>query len=183
MKKQVILIPYWVEDILKRKEFSIKDAINYDVVLSNLSKEDLAQYFALGNFDKRIFGGEYYSCLPEALLASTADKSKYSKIYDEVYTYSQDDSIKKGLVDRLFNSNNKTNTYESPFRVVDLTTEYCGVIIYPGYFIQDSNTELQKAVLEEILKVLYVYGATHEVASTTFFQSYLKLVSLDINFG
>jgi len=179
-KKKVVLIPHWVQDVMQRNKLQLADCLILEKIKPLMSFNDLAGFVALQDYFYKVTGSE--AVMPEltqifADSINEKDVQLRSFCYTTLIKTAADDSVHKELEARLFDINSKNNIYEKPFIIYDLTPEVCGVVIYPGYFFSTNDFGLQKAVIDEVLKVLYVYGAFHEVASTPFFKRHLELLS------
>lgn len=177
--KKIILIPYWITEALKRAGLPASDALNLKVLKNILSVNDLVMFLALQKHFERIVG-----CMPpDILLWMWTDVNQLDSEtlieygYQNLLPLSEDVSLQNELSARLFDSNSKSNHYEKPFIVCDITPDVAGIVIYPGYFDKINKIELQKKVVEEVLRILYVYCAPHVVADTVFFKRYLELLS------
>ena len=146
-QKHLILVPFWIEKVLKRNNLSLTESLNYSKLLGLLSLSDLSAFSKFQNCDNyRITSGEVpLSCEEEA--------TAY---------------IKESF---LANQSAKDTV---PFKVVDLDREHYGVVIYPGfteYILTNSN---KVTFIEALLELLYKYFEIHEVSELPIFKDYLR---------
>jgi len=177
-QKKIILIPYYVQEIMQRNSLQLADCLDLVKIRRVISVQDIAGFIALQGYNKTIFGIDIIDdlsfTLSNSIIKGNTELNDF--LWKTLTPLSIDESIQNELKARLFESSGKIDHYKEPFGIYDLTPEVGGVVIYPGYFTTNGNTELQKNVIEKVLKLLYVYGAFHEVASTPFFNQYLKLL-------
>jgi hypothetical protein len=180
-KKTVVLIPYWIQEILKRNQLPLSACLDLNKINVLLSVNDLCGFLALQNtkYFKLVTGSDKtYSLLTDILSDSIAKTDSELRYYffNTIEQLKDDISFSNELEARLFNVDSKLNEYNEAFSMYDLSPEACGIVIYPGYFTTN-NIVLQKAVVESIIEILYVYLPFHKVAKTVYFEQYLKLLS------
>lgn len=178
-KKRIVFIPYWVQDVLSRNKMQLADCLDVAKIKPVLALNDLLCFAALQRFSDRLFGRPVTNDELYWIWASSAEGNPEARnfLHSKVSTMSIDESYTTEVQSRLFDVDAHTAQYENPFITYDLTPEVVGVVIYPGYFTSNSNSELQKSFVSAILKVLYVYEPSHEVAKTPLFKRYLELLS------
>ena len=176
--KQIVLIPHWIQETLWRKNLSLAACLDLDKLIPLISMSDMACYAALQSYFKHIIGTEEPDWLYSNWCDSIAENNAVTLNYrDTVIQLANDGSVSKELYSRLFDVSSKVSQYEEPFKVYDLAPKVCGVVIYPGFFLEKPDLALQKSLIEAILKVLYIYDAYHDVAKTSSFKRYLELLS------
>jgi len=177
-KKQLILIPFWIQEILGRNKLPLSTCLELDKIKPIISLNDVSAFYALQGYFKHVIGIDVFpslfSCWCDSITEQNVDVLKYR---DTVSLLSTDTTINKDMYNRLFDPSSKSSQYDEPFKVYDLTPEIAGVVIYPGYFLEQTDCVQQKNLIEAILKVLYVYDAYHDVACTPSFKRYLELLS------
>jgi len=185
-RKQMILIPYWIQDTLKRTKMPLETCLDFIKLKPILSLNDLITFSTLQEYVQHVTGVSDVSTLVWTWSDSIpADQPAMSKYYWETITpMGKDLSFRAEIWARLFDKDSDKadgyagrNEHPVPFAVYDLSPDVCGVVIYPGFFTDPVAPELRLAVVEAILKVLYVYNAPHEVASTPLFKRYLELLA------
>jgi hypothetical protein len=178
-KKRVVLIPYWVQDILNRNKMPLADCLDIGKMKPVLALNDLLGMAALQNFFPTVLGSDFPDELWWVWQTSTADNAELKKFMDAYVTNLGNNPVYVNVVQsRLFDEDAKHFVYENPFITYDLSPETLGVVIYPGFFVGNDIVELQKSLIKAILKVLYVYDPSHEVAKTPLFKRYLELLAV-----
>lgn len=179
-KKQVILIPYWMQEVVNRNNLSLADYLDIAKLKEVTSINDLAGFYELNNQQhfQTIFGSEVFldSFLSRLWLSSAECKgSDVVSIFNTVESISQTTRLE--VVSRLFNPDSRTDMYEEPFAICDINQQVCGLIIYPGFFNKNASPTLQLKAVEAIIKVLCIYDSYSEVAKSQLFNRYLVLLS------
>jgi hypothetical protein len=180
-KKTVVLIPFWIQETMKRNGLQLADCLKFEVVKPITSLNDLVLFYALQQRDTHLVGKDTY--LNNGLYGAWANsipadnKELLSFFTDSVTELCRDASFQAELDARLFCADAAQGQYKEAFDIYDLTPEVVGVVVNPGFFVGTGNTELQQSLVEAILKVLYVYEPSHEVAKTPLFKRFLELLS------
>ena len=181
VKNNIVLIPYWIPEILKRKGLELKDCLDFPKLKPLLSLNDLVSFATLQEYYGKLTGAEEPSSLIWIWSASIPkDQPELSKyLWDTVSTISMDQTFKNEIETRLFCEGSKLDQYPEPYAVQHLAPEVGGIVIYPGHFILEENSKPvhQKALVVSILKVLYVYNAYNEMCKTSLFKKYLELLA------
>jgi len=180
--KVVILIPYWMQEILSRNQLQLSACLDIEKIKPLMSLNDLILYAAMqkSEYLKLVTSvPDYHNALVSKLVAKlpTTDKELSNWCWESLIPLSTDPYFDNELSVRLFNQDAKTDKYTKPYDIYDLTPEVCGIVVYPGYFVNGGNEALNIQLLEGVLDTLYVYSTFHEVAKTPFFKQYLKLMS------
>jgi len=179
----VMLIPYWIEETLKRNKLPLATCLDFPKLKPLLSINDMIGFSAMCNFDKYLFGAEqninsafvWSNSIPE----DQPEVSKY--LWNSIAQYDCDESILREVQSRLFDEAAKCDRFTKAFAVHDLSPKVLGVVIYPGYFTKEGKRDLSFSLIGEILKVLYVYLPYHEVVKTPLYRRNLELLSDEIN--
>ena len=180
-KKVAILIPFWIQDVLRRAQLPLSACLELDKIKPLLSLNDLATFLAIQNtkYFKLITGSDQQDQLSwiwnQGVIKSNVELNDF--LWKTLIPVSNDSSFNTIVEDRLFKKESYDSNYKEPFTIYDLTPEVFGIVIYPGHFINSNNIVLQKNTLEAILDVLYAYQSFHEVAKSIFFRSYLEVLA------
>lgn len=180
--KKVVLIPHWIHETLNRHQLPVSEALNFNALRRIVSANDMAAYVLLNRHAHHVGLGEPNEQYREIDLGVAFQKTimaeHTSYLYEVVYPLADSPSVKNDLVDRLFSADSRTPQYEEPFNIYDLSTEFQGVVINPGFFTGEAGSDQHVFnLLEAVVKALYVYAPLHEVASTSVFLRYLGLLS------
>ena len=180
-RKHIVLIPHWVQETIKRNGLTLSDVLNFEKIKPLLSVQDLVGLLTLQDFTKPVFGVDYINSNLWNIWSDSISKDNQNlkKFFtDSVTQLSHDQSFHKEVNDRLFCEDARTDFHKEPFDTYDLPmTDVVAVVIYPGFFVGNANASLQQSLIEAILKVLYVYEPSHEVAKTPLFKRFLELLS------
>lgn len=179
IKKQIVLIPFWIQEILGRNRLPLSACLELDKLKNIISMDDIASFSALQQSFQKLIGismmDELYFNWRNSIPEGYPENIAYAEL---VNTVSFDTATISGMNMRLFEPEAKTDQYNEPFAIHDITPEVIGIVIYPGFFTNNTDTNLQKLLIEGILKLLYVYDAYHDVAKTPLFRRYLELLSI-----
>jgi hypothetical protein len=181
-KKEVILIPYWIQVILARNQLPLSTCLDIEKIKPLISLNDLITFVSIQNpkYFELVLGAKNYMSDIISIWVEKSTKTNTairSFCYNTLVPISSDGTFNSELVTRLFTEESKDTSFKEPFIIYDLAPDVCGVVIYPGFFTQVSNKQLQKKVIESILEVLYVYMSFSEVAKTPLFKQYLEVLS------
>lgn len=178
LKKDIVLIPYWIEETLRRNELPLSSILSLEKLKSVCAINDVASFMVAQDFANLVMGFQTSTGLFMGWLKNTSDKDIETRKYHSlILSMASAQSLNTEVKTRLFDFETKSNNYEQPFKVVDLDLGICGVVIYPGHFTEQINTGLQEQLLEAILKVLYAYNTYDEVAREPLFLRYLEVMS------
>lgn len=181
-KKEIVLIPFWVQEILQRNQLPLEACLKLDTIKPLMSLNDLVCFLALQSYTDKLLGTKY---VEDRLVWVWADSIVENNLglkdflWKTLLALSSDASFRKEVEARLLSEDGKVDQYKEPFITYDLPSGVVGVVIYPGFFTGAGVSENQKPLVEAILKVLYVYESTHEVAKTPLFKRYLELLHVE----
>lgn len=180
VKKQIILIPYWVQEILRRNKLDLSVCLDLKQLKAIMSLSDLAGFVALGDhlgmltgIQDATIGDTFWAWSKSTAVNDTETRA----FHDMVCTLARDTTVQADLCARLFDEGARQPHYEKAFDIYDLTPEFAGVVVYPGFFGKSGNLQLHFPLVEAMLKALYVYIPYSEVAKTALFKRYLELLS------
>jgi hypothetical protein len=177
-KKQIVLIPYWVAETLKRNQLPIADCLDISKLRKVMSINDLVLFMALQNSIRNLTSAEVSCNILMAWLNHANAKSEEIKTeINTIVAMSGAPEFTDQLNNRLFTIDSKLNDYETPFNIYDLTPDYSGVVVYPGFFVNNGDTRLETVFIEAVLAALYVYDSYDIVSQTQYFKRYLELLS------
>ena len=187
VKTRVIIIPFWIEESMKRAGVPYSDCLDYSKIKKVVSTEDLLTFFSAQEIASTLVGAEYTSCSAWEL-GSVWNTNMTNQMEDQrkeaanLFEMSLHVNYLEQVKSRLFTPGaagpDHSPVYEKPYITYDLMPDVVGVVVYPGFFTESTSKELQLSLVDAILKVLYVYNtAYHEVASTLWFKRYLELLA------
>lgn len=181
VKRNIILIPHWVHETMKRNKLELPEVLDFKKLRTLLSLQDMAGFLALQEFAAQLTGlkevhiGSLYFGWSASILANEHDQQDY--LGKVVAPLADDPSIQKEVAARLFETAARQIRLEKPFICYDLSPEFEGVVINPGFFTQTSDSSLQAELVSAMLKALYVYEPYNEVCKTPLFKRHLELLS------
>ena len=190
LNKEILLVPFWIQDILRRNNMELKDCLDFSKIHQVVSPNELAEFIVLQGCygilidmknDGTIGLGADLSRIWHVNIGDTRQElhakidGNILPLCDSIYP-----ELKTSIHTRLFSEGISIPQRPNPFVVYDLSETVVGVVINPGHFICGNNGKWsnhhQKALLDTILKVLYVYNTFSEVAKTSLFTKYLELL-------
>ena len=188
VKTNVILIPFWIIESLKRAGLPPSACLDYKKVKSCVSTHDLLTFLAAQGMSGTLIGNQdiiptdTFNVIGVWTAGIKAEPKALTNEVEQLYTVACGSNYLEEVKSRLFtpgtNGPDYSPTYEKPFITYDLAPDVIGVVIHPGFFSETPSKEQQLSLVDAVLKVLYVYNtAYHEVASTLWFKRYLQLLS------
>lgn len=181
VKRNILLIPHWVHETMKRNKLELPTVLDFKKLRTLLSLQDMAGFLALQDMAPKLLGmqeihlGSLYFGWSASILANEHDQQDY--LGKVVAPLADDPSIHKEVSARLFEPAARQIRLEKPFICYDLSPEFEGVVINPGFFTQTSDSSLQAELVSAMLKALYVYEPYNEVCKTPLFKRHLELLS------
>lgn len=174
--KEVVLIPHWVHEALARQKLPLSECLNFAVLQKMSSVNDLACFYGLQHYIEELV---YASGTLGRCWESTAtDNESRVLLMQTILPLAAHLQASGEIESRLFSAQSRLPWHDEPFSIHDITREVGGVVIYPGFFVEEGkpNTYREQLVVG-LLKVLYAYNASHEVSGTRLFRHYLDMLS------
>ena len=186
-KNKVVLIPYWIHETLMRNGLPIDRCVDLNTIAPLVALNDLACFIGLNDYLSKLLYGDkvnkkdiWVDCVVNIFLMVDGiykpSPENYKYFYETLLPYANDQSIKNEIENRLFSSESKLDNYDEPYKAYDLGNGVCGVVVYPGIGDRIDSAEIQKSLVDSILKVFYVYSTSDDVASSAIFYRYLELL-------
>lgn len=170
--KAMVLVPYWVENVLKRNRLKFTDVLNYAKMRELMSVEDVSAFlhFQTTDWIAPLRGAE---C--SILLSSweqTRSANDPTELASVVIPLSQSeatasDAMQRNLVPAM--------DLDIPvYQLVDVEREALIVVIREGFseVMQDNAKALD--FLRDVLKQYYIYMDVHQVSTLQVFRNYLE---------
>lgn len=170
--KAMVLVPYWVENVLKRNRLKFTDVLNYAKMRELMSVEDVSAFlhFQTTDWIAPLRGAE---C--SILLSSweqTRSANDPTELASVVIPLSQseataNDAMQRNLVPAM--------DLDIPvYQLVDVEREVLIVVIREGFseVMQDNAKALD--FLRDVLKQYYIYMDVHQVSTLQVFRNYLE---------
>lgn len=177
--KNFILIPYWVETVLKRNNLNTVEVLNYSTLKTLLSLNDLAQLLLLQKTEgiKIIKELDSKQCLFNSWRNST-QTSQLTELDSVLEPLSCSKDLTLDLLERLSLSNAplKYDFALPRYKVLDLNRDVTAVILNPGFIDFECDKINYSNLISDLLKSLYVYNTISEVSNYSLFKSYIHLL-------
>lgn len=177
IKSNMILLPYWVMDLVKKHRLKEADVLNFAKVQPILSMSDLASVQALQSFGEAVVGTR--DIISSSILYewfSSASEAQKIMLDSSIEPLSKSQSFQDELRPR-FELDPSMAQREVPFEVIALEDRALAVVMYPGFFAPERYDQ-QFQIVRALLRQLYVYEQPTVVAETSLFRRYLELLSL-----
>lgn len=177
MNKNIIFVPHWISDVLKRNNCSLKEVLNYDVLRKFVSLDDLSGLLG-------------FQQTPEiARLKLSSNNSLLSKWESSAAQRSRPEldsmvapmsySKEKEVVSRLQKSGYDAYGEDyNVFNVVDVDRDNFLVIMNNGFLEEIKNSEVFVKLVTKLLSQSYVYCRIEEVSKTPVFKTYVDLLEV-----
>lgn len=170
--KAMVLVPYWVENVLKRNRLKFTDVLNYAKMRELMSVEDVSAFLhfqstdqiaALRGVDRSILLSSWEQT------RSTNDPAELASV---VIPLSQSEATAIDSAQRYLTP--ATDLDIPVYQLVDVEREVLVVVVRQGFeeIMQQPAHELE--FLREVLKQYYIYLEVHQVSSLQVFRNYLE---------
>lgn len=171
----VILIPYWVEAVLKRNKLGLKDVLNYDLIRPLMSMEDLSELLSIQHSNIIQILKNIYSDILLSSWEKTINQKHKVELDSTVIPLSYSEEIIKNISNRFEQSiNENVDDNSKSFRVVDIDRNILCVVVNKDLFTNVLDKNIEKELITSILKVFYVYSKVNEVSRSQIFTRYLE---------
>ncbi len=176
---QIILIPHWIHETLRRHQLNITDVLNFDALRRVVSASDLTGFMLLNQHSNKLGVTEDEGSSYGLEWAWGNLKEEHSHyLNNTIHPLMNLEMSFAELQGRLFSVDSLSTQYDTPFNIYDLAPRFTGVVIYPGFFTgEDGSAQHEFALLRALVKALYVSAPFHDVAQTSVFLRYLGLLS------
>lgn len=173
--KAMVIVPYWVENVLKRNRLAFTEVLNYGKMRELMSVEDLSAFLYLQRADKIDL---FKTAVNTYLLSSweqTRSSDEKTELVSVVVPLSYSEDIISSTTKRLERNPYTEMTQDSKsYGIVDFEREAFSFVIKPG-FVEDMRDNAKALdCCRDILKLFYGYHEPHEVSALPIFQNYLE---------
>lgn len=209
----VVFIPYWIAHTLRRRNLPYDTILNFSKMAEFFSHQDLAillaanqernlEFLALTQKSPALLKAQENAVItmtdPEGVIG-WGGREWYGVEMDEmgedhpgrlarnsVDALASSDHTTQILFERLYTEEGADSKFDTPYQIVDLGRQHVGVVIHPGYFIETTDSAVDRELqflrqydlVRAILLALYVQApGFHLVASSPVFLRYLSLLS------
>lgn len=178
--KNVILLPYWVEDLVKREKLTMADVLDFEKMRAVLSVGQLATLLAMQQTAESIIGsyeGGFFTGLYWQWSQSARGDSK-AFLDEVVHPLGDTSTTLNNFKEDYFHKEARQERHAEPFIIYDLQREIVGLVVNPGWFVtNEPNPDLQLRLTRELIRAFYAYQPRHEVASRPLYLTYLNLLA------
>lgn len=175
-QKNIVLIPYWIRNILERHNLSPATALNLSQLKTVTSNEDLVLTLLLNHSSRALFsvdnvgtGLENYWC--GGYSTSSPASCEIVMQLEQLAPLHQ-----TGLDARLFGAQAIDPRYPEAFDIFDVNEKTLLVTIYPGHFGGTETLTHQSALIRALLKHFYQVFPYDALAREPLFERYLALL-------
>ena len=170
--KAMVLVPYWVENVLKRNRLKFTDVLNYAKMRELMSVEDVSAFLHFQSTDQiATLRGVDRSILLSSWeqTRSTNDPAELASV---VIPLSQSEATAIDSAQRYLTP--ATDLDIPVYQLVDVEREVLVVVVRQGFeeIMQQPAHELE--FLREVHKQYYIYLEVHQVSSLQVFRNYLE---------
>lgn len=172
-----VLIPFWVEKVLKRNKLSLKDILDYEKIRKYFSMEDLAGLLSIQ--DSGSFNVFQKFTLRTVLLSSWEKTSGVlsAELGSAVIPLSYSEEVKSYVTMKIVGDDVTSQEVNEPsYRIVDIERNTFCIVLYPGFLKLQEVVESLLNFVRDILKVFYVYHKVEDVSKEPIFRFYLDLL-------
>jgi hypothetical protein len=180
LNTQLIIIPYWIADTIRRNKLDHIDILEYGVVQKILSIEDMAHFLFIN--ESVISGLNSRFFIYDAWVNTIADNN--DNILNQLMRLLDAIDIKQDIHARLsdeklniskINDITDINTSNDTLYLVELKKDgHIYITIKRGFLNALNIKEFTRQFYTDILKKLYSVQAIHDVSSYEIFKLYLK---------
>lgn len=194
LAKKVMIVPFWVMEVLKRNKLTPDVLTDYDKLKTILSAKDLASIAIMTSDLLDDLLNTNYEYLNKRNWTNSVELPWYEKAYrDSTFSMlSSSPQLVEEIKERIYGCDisetisGHSIIYESAFDVLDINRDYIAVVINPGFFKEPGGKQynineangLSLALTKAVLRVFNMYYKSHDVSTTSWFANYLRLLSL-----
>lgn len=197
--KSVVYVPYWVKGIFERHNRPFSELLQFDKACEVLSTQELANVLnvnlrqlydakfdpktglpeiSYGTWQEEQMGPRLIDIWRKQTTANpTANNSAAIAKLENAQLISGSNECDQEVNARLFDPSSQQDRYKVPFITYDVDPSVVFVVIHPGFFNVQEYMKLKFAMLEAVLKTLYVYNTYASVCKTPYFRKYLELLA------
>ena len=183
INKNFVFIPFWVENVLTRNNYSLIDVLDITKLKSILSINDIAQLHSLQKMQEIQLIKELDSnwCLFNSWRTSTQESNSKAELDSVIEPLSCSKDLQSDLLNRLSleyapMAYDVGNSGLPRYKIVDLNRDVTAVILNPGFLEYERDKLNRFKLISDLLKSLYVYNTISEVSSHRLFGTYIHLL-------
>ena len=176
--KKIIIVPSWIQRVLERQRYSIKEVLSYKNLSEVIGPSDIRTFLLLQShaiIKSYHIGTNDASALIEAWTATGG--SEVCKELSSLVNPSSEQSLDKEKLNLLMFGEERKSGNEKMFSVIPGDSNTLLLVLKSEYF-GNEDYEIQDAnIVENILRVLYGEFMQEEIAQTSIFKRYVTILS------
>lgn len=173
-EKSFVLVPFWVEDVLRRNKLPMASMLDYGKMAELMSVEDRSAFLSLQKANKiKLFATSYNSHLLGSWEQSAQNEQK-AVLDAAVVPMSYSETSSKDTYERLEAGDQLPE--EKPWSIVDVDRNTMAIVLKPGFVKAVTINSVALNLVREILRVFYGYYEVHQVSQLNLFGKYLELL-------
>lgn len=156
--------------------------MNYSSLSKIMAKEDLGGLLCLQQLENIDLLQNTYNGYLLSSWEKTIENCNKVELGSTVIPLSHSEEIKNQVLSRLASSGQQTNPdvpLAPVFRIVDIERNAFAIVINEGFLDSLQNDQGKLTLIEELLKLFYVYCKFEDVAKTSLFSTYVNLLSYE----
>lgn len=169
--KAMVVVPYWVENVLKRNRLNFTDLLEYGKMRDVMSVNELSAFLTVQHTGRIPVINNIVNTYLLSSWEQTRSSDEKTELDSVVVPLSYSEETVSDVVERL--SQVQEDTEQKPYEIVDFAREAFVVVLRKG-FMQDMTAPVKQLdFVRDLLKLYYCYYEPHEVSSLQIFQNYL----------
>lgn len=169
--KAMVVVPYWVENVLKRNRLNFTDLLQYGKMRDVMSVNELSAFLTVQHTGRIPVINNIVNTYLLSSWEQTRSSDEKTELDSVVVPLSYSEETVSDVVERL--SQVQEDTEQKPYEIVDFAREAFVVVLRKGFMQDMLNPTKQLDFVRDLLKLYYCYYEPHEVSSLQIFQNYL----------
>lgn len=176
--KKIVIVPSWIQRTLSRERRMVTDVLSFSKLCDLLSPQDLSALVAMQSHES--FSAYTVNEGDKNALVDVWKQSCPAKAQDalqNVLNPSNKFTLDKDHLKALISGETRDDNTAKGFEVIPASHGVILLILKDGYFGSQDYDEQDANIVENILRVLYGEFVQEEVAQTTIFSRYVRMLS------
>lgn len=174
MSKELVFVPYWIHESLRRKALSISTVLDYSKIREHFSLTDCAGLLSLQEDNGIVpFSNKHWFGHLLSSWGKSATSAQVLELDSTIRPLSHGDDIKGELLTRL----EPTDDEEiPPYELVNIERGCAYLVVYPGFVKAMQHSEERLELTRKVLKVFYVHNKVQDVSRSEMFSDYVTML-------
>ncbi len=173
--RKIVIVPALIKEVLSRHKMSVKDVLNFNKLCEVLSPEDIKALLVFqlhGAYKDYLINDNDNS----ALLTIWQDKLSESKksLLDSLIRSNEEKNFDKDELNKYITDAKETDI---EYSVLSVDYEVILLVINKNLTTSEDYLEQDINIVENILRVLYGEYVQEDIARTSIFRRYIKMLS------